>query len=275
VVSGRRHVPRRRRIRLERRKSKIQTPPLLSLPPKKKKKNSHTTPNTHPQPQTRTRWTSLQASLLPAITSTFASGRANTTNGTLFEIACAPQQSCNTDQLAFRAILARALSQSRTLITSLPITAVASNASSIANITSSSSSAGAASELHSQIDFILRASAKGAAAQCSGGENGTTCGNDWSSSEWDGTSGLGQDLSALNAIVANLQGGGRLATANASATEAGDNATATDGSNGSGTGNGTGSDASATTDSASAGSHVAVSSMVLAVIAVGSMMAFF
>lgn len=206
------------------------------------------------------------------MTSTFASGRANSTNGTLVEIACAPSGNCNTDQLAFRAILARALAQTRALVTSLPL-----NASSIANITSSSAAqsqaaaaaAAAASELQAQIDFILRTSAKGAAAQCSGGEKGTVCGNDWSSGEWDGTSGLGQDLSALNVIVANLQGGGRLATANASATETGDNATATDGSTGSGTGNGTGSSAGATTDSASSASHVALSSMVLAVVAVG------
>ncbi|KAM0705486.1 hypothetical protein Q7P35_006845 [Cladosporium inversicolor] len=228
---------------------------------------------------TQTRWSALHASLLPAITSVFASGRANnSTNGTLTEIACAPSNNCNIDQLAFRAILARALAQSRALITSLPTTAVATNKSSIANITSAaqSQSEAAAADLHASIDFILRESAKGAAAQCSGGENGTTCGSNWSSSEWDGTSGLGQDLSALNVIVANLQGGKRLATATGSATEAGGNATstATDGSNGSATGTGTGSGAGAgaTTDSASSAGHVAVSSMVLAV-AVGAMMA--
>jgi hypothetical protein len=82
-------------------------------------------------------------------------------------------------------------------------------------------------------------------------------------------------LSALNVIVANMKVAGRgLATTNGTATEAGGNATATDGSTGSGTENGTASDAGATTDSASAGSHVAVSSMVLAVVAVGLTMAF-
>lgn len=230
-------------------------------------------------PQTQTRWSALHASLLPAINEVFASGRANnSTNGTLTEIACAASNNCNIDQLAFRAILARALAQTRALITSLPTTTVATNDSSIANITSAaqSQSEADAEDLHASIDFILRASAKGAAAQCSGGENGTTCGSDWSSGEWDGTSGLGQELSALNVIVANLQGGGkRLAMANGSAAEAGENATATatGGSNDSAAGTGTGSGAGATTDSASSAGHVAVSSMVLAV-AVGAMMAF-
>lgn len=211
---------------------------------------------------------------MPAIATTFASGHnSNSTNSTLTEVACAASNACNTDQLAFRAILARALAQTRSLITSLPTTAVASNVSSIANITSAaqSQSAAAASDLHSQIDFILRTSAKGAAAQCSGGEDGLTCGNDWSRSEWDGTSGLGQELSALNVILANLKVGGRLATANVSATEAGWDGTY--GSNDTeimgpfGDSNGT------TTDSASSASQIAASSMVLAV-AVGSMMAF-
>lgn len=223
---------------------------------------------------TQTRWTALHASLVPAIATTFASGRnSNSTNGTLTEVACAPNNNCNVDQLAYRAILARALAQTRSLITSLPTTATASNVSSIANITAAaqSQSAAAASDLQSQIDFILRTSAKGAAAQCSGGDDGLTCGSDWSRSEWDGTSGLGQELSALNVIVANLKVGGRLATANGSATEAGSDGTF--GSNDTdlmgtpGAANGT------TTDSASSGSHVVVSSMALAV-AVGSVMAF-
>jgi len=120
---------------------------------------------------------------------------------------------------------------------------------------------------------MLRESAKGAAAQCSGGANGTTCGSDWSSGEWDGTQGLGEDLSALNVIVANLPSAGRLATVNSSAGEAGGSGgnstgTSNDGSNGTATGAG-----GATTDSASSASHIAMSSMVLAV-AVGSMMAF-
>lgn len=73
---------------------------------------------------------------------------------------------------------------------------------------------------HQRIDFILQQSAQGAAAQCSGGTHGTTCGNDWASSTWDGSSGLGQDLSALNIILANIPIG-YLATINDTASSAG------------------------------------------------------
>ena len=50
----------------------------------------------------------------------------------------------------------------------------------------------------------LQASAKGAAQQCSGGKNGTTCGFHWTEEKWDGSSGVGQQLSAMNVLVANL-----------------------------------------------------------------------
>lgn len=74
---------------------------------------------------------------------------------------------------------------------------------------------------HQRIDFILQQSARGAAAQCSGGDHGTTCGADWTSDEWDGTQGLGEDLSALSIILANIPITGRLATVNDTAAEAG------------------------------------------------------
>ena len=54
---------------------------------------------------------------------------------------------------------------------------------------------------------LLRASAIGAARSCSGansnqddGSTNSTCGTKWFVSEWDGTSGLGQQLSALEVI---------------------------------------------------------------------------
>ena len=54
---------------------------------------------------------------------------------------------------------------------------------------------------------LLSASAAGAARSCSGadstkvgGTTNSTCGTKWFASEWDGTSGLGQQLSALEAI---------------------------------------------------------------------------
>lgn len=51
----------------------------------------------------------------------------------------------------------------------------------------------------------LQASAKAAAAQCSGGANGRTCGLSWSKAPaWDGTYGVGQQMAAMSAIFVNL-----------------------------------------------------------------------
>lgn len=50
----------------------------------------------------------------------------------------------------------------------------------------------------------LRASAQGAAAQCSGGTDGATCGQKWAEAKWDGNYGLGEQMSALSVIQANL-----------------------------------------------------------------------
>lgn len=51
----------------------------------------------------------------------------------------------------------------------------------------------------------LQASAKAAAAQCSGGANGRTCGLSWSKAPaWDGTFGVGQQMAAMSAVFVNL-----------------------------------------------------------------------
>ena len=51
----------------------------------------------------------------------------------------------------------------------------------------------------------LQASAMAAAQQCSGGSTGTMCGQKWTDGEaWDGTSGIGQQMSALEVIQSNL-----------------------------------------------------------------------
>lgn len=47
------------------------------------------------------------------------------------------------------------------------------------------------------------ASAKGAAGQCVGGDGKRTCGAAWNETTWDGTSGMGQDMSAL-AVVQSM-----------------------------------------------------------------------
>jgi mannan endo-1,6-alpha-mannosidase len=148
------------------------------------------------------------------------------------------------------------------------------NVTDVANLTASQNSSIPAWNAHERVDFILQQSAKGAAKQCSGGENGTTCGSDWGRTEWDGTSGLGEDLSALNVILGNLRLSGKLATVNETAAASGSGAagssngtTATGGGsgvNGSGAANGT-------TQSEGSASQFAVSSMVV-VGAVGCLM---
>jgi mannan endo-1,6-alpha-mannosidase len=51
----------------------------------------------------------------------------------------------------------------------------------------------------------LAASAKAAALQCSGGENGRMCGLTWvKGAKWDGTQGAGQQMSALEVVMSNL-----------------------------------------------------------------------
>lgn len=109
---------------------------------------------------------------------TFASDSA----GVLEETACAAEKDCNSDQTNFLAILSRALANAEALAPSLQYSIGLS-------------------------DFIDK-SANGAAGQCSGGKNGTTCGMNWSTAKWDGTQGLGQDLSALEIILATLPSSG-------------------------------------------------------------------
>nr|POF01266.1 mannan endo-1,6-alpha-mannosidase dcw1 [Quercus suber] len=118
-------------------------------------------------------WSTLASSVFDNARSYFAS---NSTPNVLTEVACQPQSSCVTDQLAFRAILARAL------------------ASQLALSTNDSDGAAA----------ILQASAAGAAAQCVEHQDSLSCGSDWSSTTWDGTYGVGQSVSALEVILANL-----------------------------------------------------------------------
>lgn len=95
----------------------------------------------------------------------------------LYEVACAPSNNCNTDQLAFRAPLARALANVRDMASD-------NNATS-------------------QIDSIINASSQGAAASCGRGDDEIArCGSDWASTASDDPTGLGQDLSALEMLLA-------------------------------------------------------------------------
>ena len=94
----------------------------------------------------------------------------------MVEVACEPLQSCNNDQPSFKAYLARWMAATTQIA---PFT-------------------------QDRIITKLRASAEGAAKQCSGGTDGKTCGRTWRSATWDGKSGVGEQMSALSIIQANL-----------------------------------------------------------------------
>jgi mannan endo-1,6-alpha-mannosidase len=97
----------------------------------------------------------------------------------MYEWACETGESgrhCNLDQQSFKAYLARFMAKTAIMA---PFT-------------------------KDTITKYLKASAVGAAKSCSGGANGATCGSKWYTGAWDGTSGVGQQLSALEVTQALL-----------------------------------------------------------------------
>jgi mannan endo-1,6-alpha-mannosidase len=59
--------------------------------------------------------------------------------------------------------------------------------------------------LYDSIKPYLAASAAAAALSCTGGDDGTTCGTRWwNNGVWDGATGVGQQMSALEVIQSNL-----------------------------------------------------------------------
>lgn len=57
---------------------------------------------------------------------------------------------------------------------------------------------------HDQIIPKILASAQGAAQQCSGGDDGTQCGRRWYQKDWDGSTSLESDNSALSVISSTM-----------------------------------------------------------------------
>ncbi|EXJ60296.1 hypothetical protein A1O7_04448 [Cladophialophora yegresii CBS 114405] len=119
-------------------------------------------------------WIDRTAGLLAA-TNTFISPFQNASN-IMFEAACEITNTCNTDQLSMKAYLIRWMAATSKMA---PFTA-------------------------GRIGEVLRASAQGAAASCTGGKTRDTCGSKWYLGRWDGTTGLGQELCALEATYALL-----------------------------------------------------------------------
>ncbi|KAI9826983.1 MAG: hypothetical protein M1819_007077 [Sarea resinae] len=100
-----------------------------------------------------------------------------TVTNVMYEVACEPGNTCDTDQKSFKAYLARWMAATTKL----------------------------APWTYDTIMPKLAASASAAAEQCSGGTDGVTCGLQWTKgSTWDGTYGVGQQMSALEVIQSNL-----------------------------------------------------------------------
>ncbi|KAH7316606.1 glycoside hydrolase family 76 protein [Stachybotrys elegans] len=89
------------------------------------------------------------------------------------EVACEPVNLCNVDQQSFKAYLSRWLA---TVTKWAPHT-------------------------YDTIIPYLRTSAVAAAKQCVGGENGRMCGLKWSEGKYDGSTGVGQQMSAMEAAL--------------------------------------------------------------------------
>lgn len=132
-----------------------------------------------------------------------------------------------------------------------------------ANYTSNGTSAGTVNQ---GIKSILSDSAKAAAAQCTGGPNGTRCGSSWYETEGqnDGIFGLGQELNALEVFLGTLPGK-QLRRAN------GTTSTPTSG-NTNGTETQSSTSGSATPNSASGLSVPVLSSMTVTVIGLAGML---
>lgn len=101
---------------------------------------------------------------------------ANTLHSHRYEVACEPNGNCNVDQLSFKAYLSRWMAAT----------------TKVAPWTSD------------QILPLLASSAQAAAQSCSGGEDGNVCGTRWTQPGYDGTFGVGQQMSALEVIQSNL-----------------------------------------------------------------------
>lgn len=99
-------------------------------------------------------------------------------NQILSETACESNTpvNCNIDQLSFKSSFSRFLAMSTKL----------------------------APFLYDQVAPYLAASAKAAAATCTGQPGGDSCGTLWTTGSFDGATGLGQEMSALQIIQANL-----------------------------------------------------------------------
>lgn len=92
------------------------------------------------------------------------------------EVACEPVKLCDLDQQSFKAYLARWMAAT---IKWAPWTG-------------------------DRIRPLLESSAKAALASCVGGDNERMCGHNWTTGKWDGLTGVGQQMAAMEVLLANM-----------------------------------------------------------------------
>lgn len=112
-----------------------------------------------------------RASNLAEGSKTFFSPFDNATD-IMYEHACEQVDRCNADQLSFKGYLSRFMYKSLVMLPSLAAT----------------------------LTPLLHASAQAAALSCVGDPHGTTCGAKWYVGGYDGNTGLGQEMCALETI---------------------------------------------------------------------------
>ena len=97
-------------------------------------------------------------------------------NNVMYEVACEPNGMCNIDQRSFKAYLARWMAAT---MVRAPFT-------------------------RELLLPLLQTSAKAAAKSCTGGSDGKQCGLQWTTGAFDGTTGVGEQMSAMEVIQSNL-----------------------------------------------------------------------
>jgi mannan endo-1,6-alpha-mannosidase len=115
-------------------------------------------------------WSDRTAGLIGNAVSTFFDSKI------MFEKICEKGGTCNVDQLSFKAYLSQWMAGTAVLIPSF----------------------------QSAILPFLQASAVGAAKACAGGGNGQMCGSRWYTGNFDGLTGVGQQLAALEIMHGSL-----------------------------------------------------------------------
>lgn len=120
-------------------------------------------------------WQERTDGLLTSILNTFFSPYENSTS-ILYEPACEPTDTCNVDQTSFKGYLSRWMAKSAVLQPSI----------------------------NDAVSKYLRASATVVAQSCTGGTNGQACGKKWYTGGYDGDTGVGQQLSALETVQSLL-----------------------------------------------------------------------